>query len=233
MSLRAGDRARDLGNPGRLARWGWPRREEDPRNTLHGAAVTDEPSEPADEGSRVHPRIDAELRRAIRQTQRVKTREKGAPVRDQDRFEDAVTAAEPRVVPEYRRVFLLDDPVIDQRERPAHLSPSQRPRSAGRVVTVRSASPSRSDACSLSRGSPLRVPMCRKSDMQFPGGLNKRPANAPSSAKVAEDPDDDALQRNLPSILANRLISWVSGVRLHDFGCSLKAYRPSRRRAAR
>ena len=40
-----------------------------------------------------------------------------------------------------------------------------------------------------------------------------------------KDRQDDALQRNIPSILANRLISAVSGVRLHDFGCSLKAYR--------
>jgi glycosyltransferase involved in cell wall biosynthesis len=39
------------------------------------------------------------------------------------------------------------------------------------------------------------------------------------------DRQDDAVTRNFPSILANRLISWVSGVRLHDFGCSLKAYR--------
>lgn len=40
-----------------------------------------------------------------------------------------------------------------------------------------------------------------------------------------KDRQDNALKRNLPSIMANRLISWVSGVRLHDFGCSLKAYR--------
>jgi glycosyltransferase involved in cell wall biosynthesis len=40
-----------------------------------------------------------------------------------------------------------------------------------------------------------------------------------------KDRKDNALQRNLPSILANRLISVVSGVELHDFGCSLKAYR--------
>ena len=33
------------------------------------------------------------------------------------------------------------------------------------------------------------------------------------------------MQRNIPSILANTLISAVSGVQLHDFGCSLKAYR--------
>jgi glycosyltransferase involved in cell wall biosynthesis len=40
-----------------------------------------------------------------------------------------------------------------------------------------------------------------------------------------KDRQDNAIKRNLPSIMANRLISWVSGVRLHDFGCSLKAYR--------
>ena len=39
------------------------------------------------------------------------------------------------------------------------------------------------------------------------------------------DRQDHAIRRNLPSIMANRLISLVSGVRLHDFGCSLKAYR--------
>ena len=33
------------------------------------------------------------------------------------------------------------------------------------------------------------------------------------------------LKRRLPSILANRLISKVTGVVLHDYGCSLKAYR--------
>lgn len=36
---------------------------------------------------------------------------------------------------------------------------------------------------------------------------------------------DHALRRNLPSRMANRLISFISGVHLHDFGCSLKAYR--------
>lgn len=36
---------------------------------------------------------------------------------------------------------------------------------------------------------------------------------------------DAALKRNLPSRLANGLISRVSGVHLHDYGCSLKAYR--------
>lgn len=31
--------------------------------------------------------------------------------------------------------------------------------------------------------------------------------------------------RRLPSILANRLISWATGVRLRDYGCSLKVFR--------
>lgn len=33
------------------------------------------------------------------------------------------------------------------------------------------------------------------------------------------------LTRRLPSLLANRLISWVSGYRIHDHGCFLRAYR--------
>jgi glycosyltransferase involved in cell wall biosynthesis len=40
-----------------------------------------------------------------------------------------------------------------------------------------------------------------------------------------KDRQDNVIQRNIPSILANKLISAVSGVRLHDFGCSLKAYK--------
>jgi dolichol-phosphate mannosyltransferase len=36
---------------------------------------------------------------------------------------------------------------------------------------------------------------------------------------------DDAIFRRLPSAIANRLISAISGVRLHDYGCTLKAYR--------
>jgi glycosyltransferase involved in cell wall biosynthesis len=37
--------------------------------------------------------------------------------------------------------------------------------------------------------------------------------------------EDNALTRNLPSHMANWLISRVTGVHLHDYGCTLKAYR--------
>ena len=36
---------------------------------------------------------------------------------------------------------------------------------------------------------------------------------------------DAFLTRILPSRIANGLISWVTGVKLHDYGCTLKAYR--------
>jgi glycosyltransferase involved in cell wall biosynthesis len=68
------------------------------------------------------------------------------------------------------------------------------------------------------------------------GDLQNEPADIPLLlAKLDEgfdvvsgwrkDRQDNAIKRNLPSIMANKLISVVSGVRLHDFGCSLKAYR--------
>ena len=40
-----------------------------------------------------------------------------------------------------------------------------------------------------------------------------------------QDRKDTWLTRRLPSMLANRLISWATGVRLHDYGCSLKVFR--------
>ncbi len=36
---------------------------------------------------------------------------------------------------------------------------------------------------------------------------------------------DRAIDRKIPSMIANKIISWVSGIKLHDYGCSLKAYR--------
>lgn len=66
--------------------------------------------------------------------------------------------------------------------------------------------------------------------------LQNDPADIPRLlAKLAEGYDvvsgwrkqrkDDALKRNFVSRLANRLISMISGVHLHDYGCSLKAYK--------
>jgi glycosyltransferase involved in cell wall biosynthesis len=40
-----------------------------------------------------------------------------------------------------------------------------------------------------------------------------------------KDRKDTFITRTLPSNIANKLISWVTGVNLHDYGCTLKAYR--------
>ncbi|MBE0681162.1 MAG: glycosyltransferase family 2 protein [Anaerolineales bacterium] len=40
-----------------------------------------------------------------------------------------------------------------------------------------------------------------------------------------KDRKDNAFTRNFPSMLANSLISRVTGVHLHDYGCTLKVYR--------
>lgn len=40
-----------------------------------------------------------------------------------------------------------------------------------------------------------------------------------------KDRKDALVLRKIPSQVANRIISWIGGVPLHDYGCSLKAYR--------
>ncbi|MCJ7471654.1 MAG: glycosyltransferase family 2 protein, partial [Actinobacteria bacterium] len=40
-----------------------------------------------------------------------------------------------------------------------------------------------------------------------------------------KDRKDKAVSRRFPSIIANKIISKLTGVRLHDYGCTLKAYR--------
>jgi len=68
------------------------------------------------------------------------------------------------------------------------------------------------------------------------GDLQNDPADIPRLlAKLDEGYDvvsgwrrnrkDPFFRRRLPSMLANRLISWISGVPLHDYGCTLKLYR--------
>jgi glycosyltransferase involved in cell wall biosynthesis len=48
-----------------------------------------------------------------------------------------------------------------------------------------------------------------------------------------KDRKDGFILRRIPSMLANRLIGRVTGVRIHDYGCSLKIYRASVLRSVR
>ena len=77
------------------------------------------------------------------------------------------------------------------------------------------------------------------------GDLQNDPADIPRMVTELLARDLDLLQgwrharqdgwwlRKLPSFLANRLIGWVTGVRLRDYGCSLKIYRAEVIRAVR
>lgn len=67
------------------------------------------------------------------------------------------------------------------------------------------------------------------------GDLQNDPADIPKLIEAIKGYDlvsgwrkerkDPFFSRRLPSMIANWLISKVTGVRLHDYGCSLKAYR--------
>jgi len=68
------------------------------------------------------------------------------------------------------------------------------------------------------------------------GDLQNDPADIPRMvAKLDEGYDvvcgwryqrqDKLFSRKIPSMVANRLIGWLTGVALHDYGCSLKTYR--------
>lgn len=67
------------------------------------------------------------------------------------------------------------------------------------------------------------------------GDLQNDPNDIPKLLELMEDNDlvsgwrkkrkDPFFSRRLPSIIANWIISKVTGVNLHDYGCSLKAYR--------
>ncbi|MFN3477556.1 MAG: glycosyltransferase family 2 protein [Candidatus Methylomirabilales bacterium] len=67
------------------------------------------------------------------------------------------------------------------------------------------------------------------------GDLQNDPEDIPKLLELIKEHDvvsgwradrkDPLVTRRLPSTLANKLISAVTGVRLHDYGCTLKAYR--------
>jgi glycosyltransferase involved in cell wall biosynthesis len=68
------------------------------------------------------------------------------------------------------------------------------------------------------------------------GDLQNDPRDIPAMVALIEqgndivcgwrkDRKDTFVNRRLPSIIANKLISWATGVELHDYGCSLKVFR--------
>ncbi len=130
--------------------------------------------------------------------------------------------------PGYELIF-VDDGSTDgtaallasiQDQDPAHVRVAFLKRNCGQTAAL-------SAALDLSRGSTL-IPM--------DGDRQNDPADIPRLlAKLDEGYDvvsgwrrhrqDTLLTRKVPSWLANRLVAKISGVALHDFGCTMKAYR--------
>jgi glycosyltransferase involved in cell wall biosynthesis len=107
-----------------------------------------------------------------------------------------------------------------QREDPEHVRVAFLRRNCGQTAAL-------SAALDLARGEVL-VPI--------DGDLQNDPADIPRLlAKLKEGYDvvsgwrkkrhDKWLTRRVPSQIANKLVARISGVPLHDFGCTLKAYR--------
>lgn len=68
------------------------------------------------------------------------------------------------------------------------------------------------------------------------GDLQNDPRDIPAMVALIEqghdivcgwrkDRKDTFITRRIPSMMANKLISWATGVPLHDYGCSLKVFR--------
>ena len=107
-----------------------------------------------------------------------------------------------------------------QRRDPEHVRVALLRRNCGQTAAL-------SAALDLARGEVL---------IPIDGDRQNDPADIPRLLKALEsgydvvsgwrkDRKDALLSRKIPSRIANRLVAQLSGVPLHDFGCTLKAYR--------
>ena len=84
-----------------------------------------------------------------------------------------------------------------------------------------------SAALDLSRGS-IMIPMDgdRQNDpSDIPRLLRKLDEGFDVVSGWRKNRQDTLVTRKIPSLIANRLVARISGVELHDFGCTMKAYR--------
>ncbi len=114
---------------------------------------------------------------------------------------------------------------------------------AGRLAAIRAADPGRVRVATLRRNCGQTAALSAALDLArgrvlvpIDGDRQNDPADIPRLlAKLDEgydvvsgwrrDRKDKWLTRRVPSTAANRLVARISGVALHDFGCTLKAYR--------
>jgi glycosyltransferase involved in cell wall biosynthesis len=130
----------------------------------------------------------------------------------------------------YEVIFVDDGSTDGTRERllaiqeadPGHVRVALLRRNCGQTAAL-------SAALDLARGEVL-VPMDgdRQNDpADIPRLLDRLDKGFDVVSGWRKDRKDKYLTRRIPSIAANKIIARISGVGLHDFGCTLKAYRRS------
>ncbi len=107
-----------------------------------------------------------------------------------------------------------------QRDDPEHVRVAFLRRNCGQTAAL-------SAALDLARGDVL-IPIdgdCQNDPADIPRLLQALEGGYDVVSGWRKDRRDALISRKVPSWLANRLVARLSGVPLHDFGCTLKAYR--------
>jgi len=153
------------------------------------------------------------------------------PLRDEaDNVEalvEEIAAVLTPACPHYELILVDDGSTDDTWERVRRLQGAD----PARVVAVRFARNFGQSAAFTAGFAAARAPLVATMD----GDRQNDPADLPAMMRLAETHDivcgwrrhrqDDLLTRHLPSVAANRLITMLTGIPLHDNGCSLKVFR--------
>ena len=153
------------------------------------------------------------------------------PLRDEagnvDALVDEIATVLTPACPHYELILVDDGSTDDTWERVRRLQAAD----PARLVAVRFARNFGQSAAFTAGFAAARAPLVATMD----GDRQNDPADLPAMMRLAETHDivcgwrrhrqDDLLTRHLPSVAANRLITMLTGIPLHDNGCSLKVFR--------
>ena len=153
------------------------------------------------------------------------------PLRDEagnvDALVEEIAAVLTPACPLYELILIDDGSTDDTWARVRRLQAAD----PARVVALRFARNFGQSAAFTAGFAAARAPLVATMD----GDRQNDPADLPAMMRLAESHDivcgwrrhrqDNLLTRHLPSVAANRLITMLTGIALHDNGCSLKVFR--------
>ena len=153
------------------------------------------------------------------------------PLRDEagnvDALVEEIAAVLGPACPHYELILVDDGSTDDTWERVRRLQAAD----PARVVALRFTRNFGQSAAFTAGFAAARAPLVATMD----GDRQNDPADLPAMMRLAASHDivcgwrrhrqDNLLTRHLPSVAANRLITMLTGITLHDNGCSLKVFR--------